>query len=147
MKLVIDITESQYTTLNAKTQDDIVDVIDHGALIKAIKNGTPLPKGHGRLVDADAITKDLNTLQDSFVITTNRTGAFVGIGCTAPTIIEADTTRDCKTCGHSKDGKCAYTEECHDCMWESKYIEADGETEEDGNPDVVNEQMDWHEMG
>jgi len=29
---------------------------DHGGVIgKAIKNGTPLPKGHGRLIDADAL--------------------------------------------------------------------------------------------
>ena len=29
--------------------------------------------------------------------------------------------RDCKSCKHSDNGKCAYTEECHECMWESKY--------------------------
>ena len=29
--------------------------------------------------------------------------------------------RDCKTCKHSENGNCARTEECHECMWESKY--------------------------
>ena len=29
--------------------------------------------------------------------------------------------RDCKTCTHSNNGECAYSEECHECMWESKY--------------------------
>ena len=29
--------------------------------------------------------------------------------------------RDCNSCKHSDNGKCAYTEECHECMWESKY--------------------------
>ena len=29
--------------------------------------------------------------------------------------------RDCKTCKHSNNGNCAGTEECHECMWESKY--------------------------
>ena len=29
--------------------------------------------------------------------------------------------RDCKTYIHSYKGKCAGTEECHECMWESKY--------------------------
>lgn len=29
--------------------------------------------------------------------------------------------RDCKTCKHSDNGNCAGTEECHECMWESKY--------------------------
>ena len=39
--------------------------------------------------------------------------------------------RDCKTCGHSTGGKRADTEECHDCMWESKYVEADKEGEQE----------------
>lgn len=30
-------------------------------------------------------------------------------------------SRDCKTCKHSDNGNCAGTEECHECMWESKY--------------------------
>ena len=29
--------------------------------------------------------------------------------------------RDCKTCKHSDKGNCAGTEECHECMWDSKY--------------------------
>lgn len=39
------------------------------------------------------------------------------------TPLEAQPTdkRDCKTCTHSNNGECAYTEECHECMWESKY--------------------------
>lgn len=30
-------------------------------------------------------------------------------------------SRDCKTCKHSNNGKCAYTEKCHECMWENQY--------------------------
>lgn len=30
-------------------------------------------------------------------------------------------TRDCKTCKRSNNGECAFTEECHECMWKSKY--------------------------
>lgn len=30
-------------------------------------------------------------------------------------------SRDCKTCKHSDNGNCTGTEECHECMWESKY--------------------------
>ena len=70
-------------------------------------------------------------IKDSFIIVTDRTGGFVGITCNVPVIIEADTTRDCKTCGHSNDGKCAFTEECHECMWVNKYIEADKEGEQE----------------
>ena len=51
IELVIRIPEEMYRTLNAKSQDDVVTVIDDALLIKAIKNGKPLPKGYGRLFD------------------------------------------------------------------------------------------------
>lgn len=37
-----------------------------GLIIAAIKTGTPLPKGHGRLIDADAVLADPfgNTYKD-----------------------------------------------------------------------------------
>ena len=55
MQIVIDIPEEQYITLNAKSQEEVLTVIDVSLLIESIKNGTPLPKGHGRLIDADKI--------------------------------------------------------------------------------------------
>lgn len=58
---------------------------------KAIREGVSLPKGHGRLIDADYVTKDLNTLTDSFVINIpNTMSGGISIACCAPTIIEAD---------------------------------------------------------
>ena len=51
IELVIKIPEAQYRALNAQSQDDVVAVIDDALLIKAIKNGKPLPKGYGRLFD------------------------------------------------------------------------------------------------
>ena len=58
---------------------------------KAIRNGIVLPKGHGRLIDADAITKDFNTFQDSFVINMTDFGqGKTSIICLAPTVIAAD---------------------------------------------------------
>ena len=36
--------------------------------------------------------------------------------------------RDCQTCENAKDGKCAGTEECHECMWDSQYKEAEQKT-------------------
>ncbi len=58
MKIVIDIPEEQFITLNAKTQKEVISVIDHKLLISAIQNGTPLPKGHGDLIDRDKLEKD-----------------------------------------------------------------------------------------
>ena len=35
-------------------------------LIDAVKNGIPLPKGHGRLIDADAIKKHYPIMENDF---------------------------------------------------------------------------------
>lgn len=32
-----------------------------------------------------------------------------------------EIVRDCKNCSYSKEGRCAGTEECHECMWDSNY--------------------------
>ena len=40
MKLIIDIPEEQYITLNAKTQEDVVAVIDNKVIATAVKAGT-----------------------------------------------------------------------------------------------------------
>lgn len=48
MKIVIDIREEDYKAI-AKCY------LPYGAIADAIKNGTPLPEHHGRLIDADAL--------------------------------------------------------------------------------------------
>ena len=112
MKIVIDIDDEQ-VLFDIKNRGLIADTKTGKVILNAIYNGTQLPKGHGRLKDIDKIIAD---------------GTRKGF-CEwydemkyAPTIIEADTTRDCKTCGHSNDGKRAETEECHECMWVNNYI-------------------------
>ena len=47
---------------------------EKNTLIKAIGNGTPLPKGHGRLIDADEVLNAMDTW-DKFGYT--ETGCFV----------------------------------------------------------------------
>ena len=83
MKLIIDIPEEYYKA--------ITDIPNHQctADMLIIKNGTPLPKGHGRLIDADDL--DITT------ITTDdyRGNEVLDIVLkedvdNAPTIIEAD---------------------------------------------------------
>lgn len=80
MKLVIEISEDIYKTL--KEVSNIVYGFRSGktfvhACLTAIRNGIPLPKGHGRLIDADAVLEDPigNTYKDIEI---------------AETIIEAD---------------------------------------------------------
>ena len=50
MKLIIDIDENVYTRL-FDNGTDFYDTDDILAMAKAIRKGTPLPKGHGRILD------------------------------------------------------------------------------------------------
>ena len=59
MKLIIDIPESLYNAIN---QEFTVNGMRSGKtllqkLVNSIRNGTPLPKGHGDLIDADDLIK------------------------------------------------------------------------------------------
>ena len=81
MQIVIDISEKTVNEIkgNAMFNGMFVSTIPSEILwdvINAIVNGTPLPKGHGRLIDADDI--------DNHII-----GHVDTRNC--PTIIEADT--------------------------------------------------------
>lgn len=53
MKLIVDIPEDMYDDAN------ILIVKDLPELKKIIANGVPLPKGHGRLIDADGLIQDI----------------------------------------------------------------------------------------
>ncbi len=52
-----------------------------------IKNGTPLPKGHGKLIDADALE---NTWHEEFLKGMSISAGMVNTFNDASTIIEAD---------------------------------------------------------
>lgn len=90
MQIVIDINDKVYGLLkyfekgmglNDK-KDDSDDV--KTALMRAVINGTLLPKGHGRLIDADyKVSSDGRTIDTI-------------CGYMAPTIIEADTKYEAK---------------------------------------------------
>lgn len=63
------------------------------ALELAILDGISLPKGHGRLIDVDVATKDINAFQAAFAMYTDNMGKY-NIVCAAPTVIEADKDGD-----------------------------------------------------
>ena len=77
MQIVIDIPEDVYKDIQS------LDWKNTGRLFseewKAIHNGTPLPKGHGRLIDADVLVDGMENDYE-FCEAVNAT----------PTIIEAD---------------------------------------------------------
>jgi len=77
IELVIKIPEEDYKHILHRQREYCITT---SKLEDVIANGTPLPKGHGRLIDADAINrKDVNCA--------NVPMNFID---TAPTIIEAD---------------------------------------------------------
>lgn len=92
MKIVIDIPEEEYERMKEQSMFGKVDVWR-----QAIQNGTPLPKGHGRLIDAD----ELKTLSYEVLVDTDNPNRADGLSACngiveddidiAPTIIEADT--------------------------------------------------------
>ena len=78
MQIVIDISEDDY----GKVQDGRASV---SMMRKSIRNGTPLPEHHGRLIDADALINQFPIWIDNFssYVVNNTISK-------APTIIEAD---------------------------------------------------------
>ena len=63
-------------------------------LIKAIGNGTPLPKGHGRLIDAGEYINILNNAQIEGLNTYKGLGRAKELLIDASTIIEADRSEE-----------------------------------------------------
>lgn len=55
MKIVIDISENDYWSACNHPEVFV------GDYARTIKNGTPLPKGHGRLINADELLKAMDT--------------------------------------------------------------------------------------
>lgn len=60
MKIVIDIPETVYREFTAGTQSMKNDAI----IANAVFDGQPLPKGHGRLIDADEYSRKMREQQN-----------------------------------------------------------------------------------
>lgn len=104
MKIVIDIPDQMYQkiketnmVISGRRSGKTFDYI----LFNAINTGTPLPKGHGRLIDADLIAKQYglddatkygnkNAKQQDFSYSTMMMYEIADMIDDAPTIIEAD---------------------------------------------------------
>ena len=74
MQIVIDIDDNLYTRLFDNGVDNYDDTVD---MVESIRKGTPLPKGHGRLIDGDELE---SRMKIGYCIVRN-----------AKTIVEADT--------------------------------------------------------
>ena len=80
VELVIKIPEETYKGI-------MLGKWDENGLAYYVKDGTPLPKGHGRLVDADEIDNNIYDLTRSMDLNYGQISEVVD---TAPTIIEKD---------------------------------------------------------
>ena len=76
MQLVIEISDGLYNNLDTIKNGSIASKI----ILDCVRKGQVLPKGHGRLIDADALP--LHAIDDA-----NYGSNYIQI---APTIIEAD---------------------------------------------------------
>lgn len=88
MQIVIDIPEEVKHNVNAYGLS--LCPRDKEQLINAIKNGTPLPKGHGRLIDADDVKSYFSDREgDDFTAF-----HFYDAVESAPTVIDADKEQE-----------------------------------------------------
>lgn len=62
MKIIVDISEEDYRYFTAFWLMGVNENRKTDILINAIKNGTPLPKEHGRLIDAGALIEHIENL-------------------------------------------------------------------------------------
>lgn len=93
IELVIKINEKQYEHIKNM---GALWIKDKGLSIisKALLNGTPLPKGHGRLGDLSKIYDRLNDAQIEGTVEYKGLGEAKQIICDAPTIIEASESEE-----------------------------------------------------
>ena len=94
MQIVINIDDEDYDDITLTGEN----IINLGVLLdlrEAVRNGTPLPKGHGRLIDADALEKKMcdreEKLGDDRALWES-SAVSVALDMFASTIIEADKT-------------------------------------------------------
>ena len=107
MQIVINIDDWMYS--------EILKGVKYQRLEHNIKNGTPLPKGHGRLIDADERRTEIDE-------------EYRWVVDLAPTIIESEGMRIRDECiDYKKQGHCEWTD-CRECHyqnicdeWESEY--------------------------
>lgn len=86
MQIVIDIPEEMYKNIQSRDWENGGRWFSEEW--KAIHNGTPLPKGHGRLIDADAY---IDKYEEFWWLDDISVDEFNAI---TPTIIEADRSKE-----------------------------------------------------
>ena len=92
IELVIKIPKEQYNAIKSNLYNTFPAEMKEWGL-EAIRNGTPLPKGHGRLIDADALNTRMEQRMDRIGDDESiweASNVKTALDILAPTIIEAD---------------------------------------------------------
>lgn len=63
IELVIKIPEEEYRWIIKSDEIVFADVASKECMLHAIKSGTPLPKGHGNLIDRDALEYEIASIE------------------------------------------------------------------------------------
>ena len=96
MKLIIDIDEEDYKRVKEKkfNASGLKSIVTRKIIGRAVYNGIPLPKGHGRLGDLDILKKEMQNYLDDCAKTSEytRLGFETAIAVVedTDTVIEAD---------------------------------------------------------
>ena len=99
IELVIKMPEDDYKRFGYEYREEAtISKRINDIILDAFCNGTLLPKGHGRLIDADKIANEVNARKDNWDRHGNEyeSGRYESYDCVvdmiddAPTIIEAD---------------------------------------------------------
>ena len=103
MQIIIDMTDNIYTELT-KTGENEINLGILLALREAVRQGKPLPKGHGKLKDENEIVKAIQDRveflrkNDAIFMRLRKDidilGCIPKIRCEVPTIIEADKEQE-----------------------------------------------------
>ena len=88
MQIVIEMDDEEYQKIMDK---EPLYPSDASACITAIRDGTPLPKGHGRLIDGDKLDKErIDYIVDGYADSPKDCVEFGMMIINAPTVIEAE---------------------------------------------------------
>ena len=85
MQIVINIDEKDYNFIKKQVADGIIN-----PLKICIANGTPLPKGHGRIADMDEAIKCIGEVEGEDAVWAI---ALIEWACSKRTLIEADKSK------------------------------------------------------
>lgn len=94
MEMIIDIPDKIKGIIDSHEIDKYSNVQQgfiHGIIESAIEHGTPLPKNHGRLIDADSMIADILTVNPQFESMIEWCTQVINA---QPTVIEAEVKSD-----------------------------------------------------